>query len=86
MRDAVAPRKASQPLSGLGHSHVFPQFQEKGSQGFARFGGAALWLKRHLVAEEHIGLTGVGKGLQSPLSRIQIRKTYPTFLASDRVP
>lgn len=54
--------------------------------GFAGFRWAALWLKCHLVAEEHIGFTGVRKWLQSPLPRIQIRKTYPTFLASDTVP
>lgn len=51
--------------------------QEKGG-----FGAAALWLKCHLVAEDHIGFNKVRKWLLSSLSRTQMRKTYSTFLVS----
>lgn len=51
--------------------------------GFARFRCATLWLKRHLVAEEHVGFGKVRNWLLSSLSRIQIRETDPTFLVSE---
>lgn len=44
---------------------------------------ATLWLKRHLVAEEHVGFSKVRNWLPSSLSRIRIREPDPTFLVSE---
>lgn len=44
---------------------------------------ATLWLKRHLVAEEHGGFSKVRNWLPSSLSRIWIREPDPTFLISE---
>lgn len=58
-------------------------FRKKAVLGFARFRCATLWLKRHLVAEEHVGFSKVRNWLPSSLPRIQIRETEPTFLVSE---
>lgn len=44
---------------------------------------ATLWMKRHLVAKKNVDSNRGRKWLLLNVTRIQVRKTYPTFLALD---
>lgn len=70
LRTVSASRGYEIPHAGH-HSQVDTQCSGKG------------WVwSCHLVAEDRIGFNKVRKWLLSSLSRIQIRKTYSTFLVS----